>query len=47
MNHFEYRDGELHAEDVPLARIAAAAEDELVRCPECNAILLRVRGSGG
>ena len=24
MNHFEYRDGELHAEDVPLARIAAA-----------------------
>ncbi|MEI7716160.1 MAG: zinc ribbon domain-containing protein [Mycobacterium sp.] len=30
-----------------LARIAAAADDELVRCPECNAILLRVRGSGG
>ena len=27
-----------------LARISAAAEDELVRCPECNAILLRVKG---
>ena len=23
MDHFEYRDGELHAEDVPLSRIAA------------------------
>jgi len=29
-----------------LARISAAADDELVRCSECNAILLRVRGSG-
>ncbi len=28
-----------------LARISAAAEDELVRCPECGAILLRVKGS--
>jgi uncharacterized protein len=27
-----------------LARISAAAEDELVRCPECGAILLRVKG---
>lgn len=27
-----------------LARISAAAEDELVRCPECGAILLRVAG---
>ncbi len=27
-----------------LARITAAAEDEVVRCPECNAILLRVKG---
>ncbi len=26
-----------------LARISAAAEDELVRCPECGAILLRVK----
>jgi diaminopimelate decarboxylase len=24
MNHFEYRNGELHAEDIPLSRIAAA-----------------------
>ena len=23
MDHFEYRDGELHAEDVPLSLIAA------------------------
>lgn len=28
-----------------LARISAAAEDEVLRCPECNAILLRVKGS--
>lgn len=28
-----------------LARIAAAAEDEVLRCPECSAILLRVMGS--
>ena len=28
-----------------LARITAAAEDEVVRCPECDAILLRVKGS--
>ncbi|SON62100.1 Chromosome partition protein Smc [Mycobacterium simulans] len=27
-----------------LARIAAAAEDEVMRCPECGAILLRVKG---
>jgi predicted nucleic acid-binding Zn-ribbon protein len=27
-----------------LARISAAAEDDVVRCPECGAILLRVRG---
>lgn len=27
-----------------LARISSAAEDEVVRCPECNAILLRVKG---
>jgi predicted nucleic acid-binding Zn-ribbon protein len=28
-----------------LARISAAAEDDVLRCPECNAILLRVKGS--
>lgn len=28
-----------------LARISAAAEDEVLRCPECGAILLRVKGS--
>ena len=28
-----------------LARIAAAAEDEVLHCPECSAILLRVKGS--
>jgi predicted nucleic acid-binding Zn-ribbon protein len=28
-----------------LSRISAAAEDEVVRCPECGAILLRVTGS--
>lgn len=27
-----------------LARIAAAAEDEVLRCPECGAILLRIKG---
>jgi predicted nucleic acid-binding Zn-ribbon protein len=27
-----------------LARIAAAADDEVLRCPECGAILLRVSG---
>ncbi|MCV7151188.1 zinc ribbon domain-containing protein [Mycolicibacterium pyrenivorans] len=27
-----------------LARIAAAADDEVLRCPECSAILLRVKG---
>jgi uncharacterized protein len=27
-----------------LARISAAAEDEVLRCPECGAILLRVKG---
>ena len=27
-----------------LSRISAAAEDELLRCPECGAILLRVKG---
>lgn len=29
-----------------LSRIAAAAEDEVLRCPECGAILLRVKGTG-
>ena len=29
-----------------LARIAAADDDEVLRCPECSAILLRVKGSG-
>lgn len=29
-----------------LARISAAADDEVLRCPECGAILLRVRGAG-
>ena len=28
-----------------LARIAAADDDEVLRCPECSAILLRVKGS--
>jgi len=28
-----------------LARIAAAADDEVLRCPECSAILLRVKAS--
>ena len=27
------------------ARIAAAAEDDIVRCPECSAILLRFKGA--
>jgi uncharacterized protein len=27
-----------------LSRISAAAEDDLLRCPECGAILLRVKG---
>jgi uncharacterized protein len=27
-----------------LSRISAAADDELMRCPECGAILLRVKG---
>lgn len=29
-----------------LARISAAAEDDVLRCPECGAILLRVTGVG-
>jgi predicted nucleic acid-binding Zn-ribbon protein len=29
-----------------LARISAAADDDVLRCPECRAILLRVKGSG-
>jgi uncharacterized protein len=29
-----------------LARIAAAAEDDVMRCPECGAILVRTKGSG-
>ncbi|MGE2722660.1 zinc ribbon domain-containing protein [Mycolicibacterium celeriflavum] len=29
-----------------LARISAAADDEVLRCPECGAILLRVKASG-
>jgi uncharacterized protein len=28
-----------------LARISAAAEDDVLRCPECGAILLRVKGA--
>lgn len=28
-----------------LARISAAAEDDVLRCPECRAILLRVKGT--
>jgi predicted nucleic acid-binding Zn-ribbon protein len=27
-----------------LSRISAAAEDDVLRCPECGAILLRVKG---
>jgi uncharacterized protein len=29
-----------------ISRISAAAEDEVLRCPECGAILLRVKGNG-
>jgi predicted nucleic acid-binding Zn-ribbon protein len=29
-----------------LARISAAAEDDVLRCPECGAILLRFKGTG-
>ena len=29
-----------------LARISAAADDEVLRCPECGAILLRVKDGG-
>jgi predicted nucleic acid-binding Zn-ribbon protein len=29
-----------------LSRIAAAADDEVLRCPECSAILLRVKAAG-
>ncbi|SEH74940.1 hypothetical protein SAMN04489835_3618 [Mycolicibacterium rutilum] len=29
-----------------LARISAAADDEVLRCPECGAILLRLKGTG-
>ena len=29
-----------------LTRISAAAEDDVLRCPECGAILLRVKGVG-
>jgi predicted nucleic acid-binding Zn-ribbon protein len=29
-----------------LARISAAADDDVLRCPECSAILLRVKGTG-
>jgi uncharacterized protein len=29
-----------------LSRISAAAEDDVLRCPECGAILLRVKGGG-
>jgi predicted nucleic acid-binding Zn-ribbon protein len=29
-----------------LSRIAAAADDDVLRCPECGAILLRVKGIG-
>jgi predicted nucleic acid-binding Zn-ribbon protein len=27
-----------------MARITAAADDEVLRCPECNAILVRAEG---
>jgi predicted nucleic acid-binding Zn-ribbon protein len=30
-----------------LARISAAADDDVLRCPECGAILLRIRSFGG
>ena len=30
-----------------LARIAAAADDDVLRCPECSAILLRVKDFDG
>ena len=30
-----------------LARISGAADDDVLRCPECGAILLRVKGTGG
>ncbi len=29
-----------------LSRIAAAADDDVLRCPECGAILLRIKGVG-
>ena len=29
-----------------LSRISSAAEDDVLRCPECGAILLRVKGGG-
>ncbi len=29
-----------------MARISAAADDDVLRCPECGAILLRVKGAG-
>lgn len=29
-----------------LARISAAADDDVMRCPECGAILLRITGAG-
>ena len=29
-----------------LARFSAAADDEVLRCPECGAIVLRVKGTG-
>lgn len=29
-----------------LARISAAPDDEVLRCPECGAILLRIKGNG-
>ncbi|HEV7852282.1 MAG TPA: C4-type zinc ribbon domain-containing protein, partial [Mycobacterium sp.] len=29
-----------------IARITAAADDDVLRCPECGAILLRVKDGG-
>jgi predicted nucleic acid-binding Zn-ribbon protein len=29
-----------------MARITASSDDEVLRCSECGAILLRVRGPG-
>ena len=38
--------GRLEIDQGELARISAAADDEVLRCPECGAILLRVKDGG-